>query len=110
MNENQPKKPQFEREITYRIGRRTGKIQMQHEVGNGVVSDKGSSSGKASISTNPIATEKRSELVATYLRKAIWSEAPQPKAIVLRIGLFAFPFICLALVLCLVNTLSNLNN
>ena len=108
MNENQPKKPLSEREITYRIGRKTGKIAVHEEV-QGDVSHKRLANERVSLSSTPFTVNKKSEAWAALLRKTIWREAQQPPTIVLRVGLILFPLICFILVFYLVTTLSNLD-
>ncbi|MBC8078908.1 MAG: hypothetical protein H7X86_01085 [Gorillibacterium sp.] len=108
MNENLPKKPRHEREITYRIGRKTGKIDTMNKV-EGAANHKRLSHDKENKPSTALESGGRGEGAAAFLRRTIWMEAKQPPAIILQIGLIVYPLICFLLVFYLLTILSNLD-
>jgi hypothetical protein len=106
MSDNQPSKPQGEREITYRIGRKTGIIQSPEEKAKA-----------ASLRDKPlgwIAPPTQSEevragaAIAGFLRRTLWRKAPEVPRMGIQLLLVLLPAASLTLIYYLITVLSQM--
>lgn len=105
-NDSQPAKPQGERELTYRIGRKTGIIQSQ-EVKARTSSLRDKPLGWIAPAAKPEETGAGAA-IAQLLRRTLWRKAPEVPRMGIQLLMILLPAASFTLIYYLITVLSQM--